>query len=119
MAKKIFMDEYGHFKVSDRELCIKFIGEVEDGKTFKVLYRDDDVLVTSFEADLDDVKFLDEYVEKDFKDEVANYDADGTGLGCIYTVDEWRLERDKNYWGEDVWHVEWVREYWNKNIKNF
>jgi hypothetical protein len=95
----------------------KYLGEVEEGSTFKVLYRDDIAILTSFEADLDDVKFLEEYVEKDFNDQVANAEPEDQGLGCSYWVVELKVERQEdNYWGEEVWTVEYAHEYyyWEK-----
>lgn len=111
----------GEIVASTKPKCSQYLGEVEEGSTFKVLYRDDIAILTSFEADLDDVKFLEEYVEKDFKDQVANAEPADQGYCCSYWVVELKVERQEdNYWGEEVWTVEYAHEYyyWEKFMQN-
>lgn len=111
----------GEILASTKPESHRYLGEVEEGSTFKVLYRDDISILTSFEEDLDDVKFLEEYVEKDFKDQVSNAEPEEQGLGCSYWVAELKVERhEDNYWGDEVWTVEYAHEYyyWEKFMQN-
>lgn len=120
---KIYQRNYDEHQIyaSNKIDVNKYLGEIEEDSTFKVLYRDDEVILTSFEADLDDVDFLKEYVEKDFKDQLKNAEPEEQGLGCSYWVVELCVERQEdNYWGEEVWTVEYAHEYyyWEEFMQN-
>ena len=88
---KIYERCDGEIIASTKPEAHNYIGEVKEGETFKVLLRDDILLLTSFEANLDDVNFLNEYVEKDFRDEVSNAEPEDEGIKCDYQVLELKV----------------------------
>ena len=104
----------GEIIASTKPEAHKYLGEVKEGETFKVLFRDDMLLLTSFEANLDDVNFLDEYVEKDFRDEVSNAEPEDKGIKCDYQVVELKVECQ----ADDVWTVEIVKISWEEVMNN-
>lgn len=107
----------GEIFASTKTETHKYLGEVEEGETFKVLYRDDEPLLTSFEANLEDKDFLESYTKKDYDDQLKNAEPEEQGLGCSYYVVELKVEhQEDNYWGDEVWTVEYVNSYyyWEK-----
>lgn len=109
----------GEIIASTKPETHKYIGEVKEGETFKVLFRDDEPILTSFEANLEDKNFLESYTKKDYDDQLKNAEPEENGLGCSYYVVDMKAEfQGVNYFGE-IWTVEYVNSYyWEKFMQN-
>ena len=111
----------GEIIASTKTEVHKYLGVIKEDETFKVLYRDDEPLLTSFEANLEDIDFLESYTKKDYDDQLKNAEPEERGLGCSYYVVEMKVEfQDVNYFGEEIWTVEYVNSYyyWEKFMQN-
>ena len=111
----------GEIIASTKPEAHKYLGVVKEGETFKVLYRDDEPILTSFEANLEDKDFLESYTKKDYDDQLKNAEPEERGIGCSYYVVDMKVEfQDVNYFGEEIWTVEYVNSYyyWEKFMQN-